>query len=318
MLVKYLPQDDSRKKWLVIGVTATLAWGMTYLSVEYFSDYGLAMFCFIPFFIGAFSSLLNAVGTKRTWQESRNMGLSALGIYALGLLVFAIEGIICLVMAAPFGLALTFLGMGLGHEIQKRHLNSTPILIGLSLLAPSLMSFENRFPITPSVFTVTTSVEINAAPDKIWDKLVAFSEITEPRDWLFKTGIAYPIRAEIKGDTGVGSIRYCHFSTGSFVEPITVWDRPNLLKFSVLEQPAPMIEMSPYELDPKHLHGYFVSQQGQFRLISLPNGGTRLEGTTWYYHRIRPEIYWRLWSDYILHKIHERVLNHIKNDVESL
>jgi phosphoribosylformylglycinamidine (FGAM) synthase-like enzyme len=42
-----------------------------------------------------------------------------------------------------------------------------------------------------------------------------------------------------------------------------------------------------------------------------------LEGTTWYYHNIRPTFYWQLWSDHIIHKIHERVLTHIKTNAEN-
>ncbi|NBP97360.1 MAG: hypothetical protein EBU25_05975 [Burkholderiaceae bacterium] len=34
---------------------------------------------------------------------------------------------------------------------------------------------------------------------------------------------------------GVGSVRHCNFTTGSFVEPITVWDEAKLLKFDVVE-----------------------------------------------------------------------------------
>ena len=37
-------------------------------------------------------------------------------------------------------------------------------------------------------------------------------------------------------------------------------------------------------------------------------GIIELEGTTWYYHNIKPDFYWRIWSNYIIHKIHERVL----------
>ena len=55
------------------------------------------------------------------------------------------------------------------------------------------------------------------------------------------TGITYPTHAE-----GVGAIRKCNFTTGRFLEPITIWDEPNLLEFSVLDQPPPMVEWSIY------------------------------------------------------------------------
>jgi hypothetical protein len=74
-----------------------------------------------------------------------------------------------------------------------------------------------------------------------------------------------------------------------------------------------MRELSPYgAIDAPHLHGYLVSQRGQFELQPLSGGRTRLIGTTWYQHHLWPAQYWRLWSDAIIHRIHLRVLRHIK------
>jgi hypothetical protein len=73
-----------------------------------------------------------------------------------------------------------------------------------------------------------------------------------------------------------------------------------------------MREWSPWRIHPPHLEGFLVSEAGQFRLIALAGGRTRLEGTTWYRHHLWPTSYWRLWSDYLIHRIHLRVLNHVK------
>jgi len=129
-------------------------------------------------------------------------------------------------------------------------------------------------------------------------------------------GVAYPQRAEIHG-TGVGAVRHCVFSTGTFVEPIEVWDAPSLLRFRVTEQPEPMREWIPYHVHPAHLDHYLVSHKGQFLLESLPDGRTRVIGTTWYSNRMWPAAYWNLWSDYIIHRIHRRVLTHIQKLAEG-
>jgi hypothetical protein len=142
--------------------------------------------------------------------------------------------------------------------------------------------------------------------------VVTFSELPEPHEWYFRGGLAYPIRARIEG-AGPGAVRRCEFSTGPFVEPIEVWNEPRQLSFRVTENPAPMHEWSPYaRVLPKHLHGYLVSEHGQFLLTPLPGNRTLLEGTTWYRHGLWPAPYWRLWSDAIIHRIHLRVLRHIK------
>ena len=121
----------------------------------------------------------------------------------------------------------------------------------------------------------------------------------------------------IRGEGG-GAERQCVFSTGSFVEPIEVWDEPRLLKFSVTANPPPMEEWTPYRaVHPPHLDNFLVSNGGQFLLSALPGGRTRLEGTTWYRHGMWPATYWRLWSDEIIHRIHWRVLRHIKAGAEG-
>ena len=186
----------------------------------------------------------------------------------------------------------------------------------LVLLAPGLMAFEAVAPGREPLFAVVTSVEVHTPPQMVWDQLVAFSRMEEPDELLFRAGISYPVEARIEG-TGVGACRYCWFNTGPFVEPITVWDEPHLLAFDVVDDPPPMTELSIYEhVHAPHVDGFFRSRNGQFKLTALDHGGTLLEGTTWYTHDIWPTWYWRLWSDGILHRIHYRVLDHIKRESE--
>lgn len=97
-----------------------------------------------------------------------------------------------------------------------------------------------------------------------------------------------------------------------------MWDEPRVLVFAVTQNPAPMEELTPYRhIEPPHLKGYFVSRKGQFELTRLAGNRTRLTATTWYTDRIWPSAYWRVWSDYIIHRIHLRVLEHIKKLAEA-
>ncbi len=151
----------------------------------------------------------------------------------------------------------------------------------------------------------------------MWGHVIGYADMPEPADWVFRSGIGYPRRVRLEG-AGVGAVRYCDFSTGSFVEPITVWEPGSRLEFDVVESAPPMQEWSPYgDIHPAHLHGYFVSKRGRFVLTALRNGGTLVEGTSWYQHGLAPGPYWRWWSDAIVHRIHRRVLAHIKHLSES-
>jgi len=164
---------------------------------------------------------------------------------------------------------------------------------------------------------VRTAIEIAAPPERVWQSIVTMSNLPEPHQWYFRAGLAYPMRVRLNG-AGVGATRYCDFSTGPVVELIEVWDAPRLLRFRVTGNPAPMREWTPYaEVSPRHLHGYLISREGEFRLTPLPGNRTLLEGTSWYRHGLQPAPYWRLWSDAIFHRVHRRVFADIKQMAEA-
>jgi hypothetical protein len=227
------------------------------------------------------------------------------------------DGALCILMALPLSLVSGLMGATLGRFIARgSRTRDLPPSIAVMLILPVWAATESSSITRPIVHEVQTSVDIAAPPDLVWPHVIAFAPITEPPDLLFRLGIAYPERADLVGE-GVGAIRYCRFSTGPFVEPITVWEPGRRLSFDVTESPAPMRELSLYAgLHPPHLDGILRSRRGQFRLVPLATGGTRLEGSTWYEVTMAPEAYWQVISDALIHRIHERVLDHIKNEVE--
>jgi hypothetical protein len=163
----------------------------------------------------------------------------------------------------------------------------------------------------PAERMVLTSMVIDAPPERVWPRVVGFDEIPEPPVWYFRLGLAYPLRARIDGE-GPGAVRFCEFTTGAFREPITAWEAPSRLAFDVASQPPPLQEWSPYSrVYAPHQQNYFRTTRGEFRLVALPGGRTRLEGRTWYTLRIYPAAYWTVIADRIIHDIHNRVLRHI-------
>ena len=244
------------------------------------------------------------------------LGVSAISVCAcaFGFFVLGAEGLICIVMAVPLALVLAAAGAASVSFSHTAHKVSGSSANGSSLLlAPALVACNLFFSQQEPAHSVTTELEIAAAPERVWENVIHFRDLPEPTELLFRVGLAYPKRAEIVG-TGVGAVRYCEFSTGPFVEPIEVWDEPRLLRFSVAHNPEPLREVSVYKsIHPSHLNGYFASEKGQFKLTALANGHTLLSGTTWYRLNMQPSPYWRLWSDAIVHQIHFRVLRHIQN-----
>ncbi|MGV7222321.1 MAG: hypothetical protein ACQ9MH_12425 [Nitrospinales bacterium] len=117
---------------------------------------------------------------------------------------------------------------------------------------------------------------------------------------------------------GVGATRYCDFSTGPIKEIVTIWKENEHLAFDVLSQPEPMVETSPWgEIHPPHLNGCVQAHKGEFRLVALPGGKTRIDGTSWYSLDIHPLFYWKFMVDEMAHTIHKRVFTHIKTLAEK-
>jgi len=301
----------------VFGVVATVF--LTSLEIVFttngLGNYGWGLFVGIPFFLGLSSTLIYSFHRPRSLGKCLLVATIATGLVGLVLFAIAVEGIICLGMALPLAHVLALFGSFIGWVLQKRPSFAPSTLNAVSvgfLVIPGLILLEHSFGGPPPLYQVKTSVVIKSSPENVWTNVVSFSELPPPTEVMFSTGIAYPVRAEIRG-RGVGAVRHCVFSTGPFVEPITTWDEPRLLAFDVTEQPRAMEELSLYnELNPPHLDNYFLSRKGQFELKALPDGTTLLEGTTWYENRFWPAPYWHLWSDYIIHRIHTRVLSHIK------
>lgn len=273
--------------------------------------YGWTLFVLFPVILGGISSW---VFRPATGARAAGIGALTATASACSLLLLGLEGAICILMSLPLVIPLGALGGWLVHQAESSPSAARGVTM-LLLLPPVTLTWDTNA--KPRVFAVRTEITIAASPEQVWKHVVSFSPLPEPHEWFFRAGLAYPQRARIEG-SGPGAVRYCEFSTGPFVEPIEVWDEPRLLRFRVTENPAPMHEWSPYgDVPPKHLHGYLVSKQGEFRLTRLENGHTLLQGTTWYQHGLWPAEYWRWWSDEIIHRIHLRVLNHVRTLAEE-
>jgi hypothetical protein len=319
-LLRVIPESAVGSAAISLLITVPLGFGAALLGTQVLKNYGWGLFVALPFAMGFGAALIYGVRQPRSIGGC--IGVACLSVALLGgvLLCLAVEGVVCLIMAIPIALPLAILGGVCAHAVQRRnwlHRDAPAFLSILLIFVPGVEWTEHVVSMHPLVYVVRTAIDVAAPPEKVWQQVVAFSEIPPPTEWMFRAGIAYPIRAEMLG-SGVGAERHCVFSTGTFIEPIEVWDAPRQLKFSVTSNPPPMQEWTPYShIDTPHLHGFLISEGGQFLLTPLPGGGTRLEGTTWYKHSLWPAAYWHVWSDAIIHQIHLRVLKHIRDEVES-
>ena len=301
---------------MAIAAGVTVGLGMLALSVYGLRSYGAALFLGTPFVIGAITAFLFNRRYPASGGESQQIVLMTMACIGGLILVTAAEGVLCLLMAAPLALGIGAMGASLGRRIALHDRGALANAMLAVMILPVSATLDARQPAT-DLREVRSAIEIDAPPSQVWRHVIAFPPLPEPSELAFRAGIAYPQRAEIVG-AGVGAVRRCVFSTGAFVEPITRWEPKHRLSFDVAEQPKPMQEWSPYaDIAPPHLDGYFRSRRGEFRLVALPGGRTRLEGSTWYEMRLQPAAYWVLYGDAIISRIHGRVLRHIRATTEA-
>ena len=300
-----------------LGVGIGVGLAMILLSITVLGAYGTPLFVGTPLAMG--------VGTG-FWYNRRaeaslldTLSMTALGVIVTGGAIFLIgmDGAVCLLMALPIALPIAVMGACIGRAIARSGYERLgPAAAALMVLPVTALLDTPGGPLP--LHEVRSAIEIDAPPDRVWSHVIAFPPITEPLEPVFKLGVAYPRSAHIDG-AGVGATRYCEFSTGAFVEPITRWEPGRRLSFDVAHAPMPMTELSIYaNVRPRHLDGYLQPVRGEFRLIPLPGGRTRLEGSTWYTLRVFPDPYWSLFGDALIHRIHMRVLAHIRAGADEI
>ena len=309
---------DARLVVALYGIAAGLAVAVPtiLLNVYVLRRYSTSLFLGTPFTLGAVTAyVFNRESPQGSGATAQVVSLS-LVLLAGALLLFALEGLVCVALALPLALALALLGGIFGRAIALHTPGRAGHLASLMLAIPVLAGVDGARGPSP-LYEVEDTVVVAAPPAAVWRNVVSFSALPPPTEALFRLGIAYPIRARIDG-VGAGAIRRCEFSTGTFVEPISAWEAPTRLSFDITAQPVPLRELSPYgPIAPPHLHGYFRATRGAFRLTALPGGRTLLVGATWYELDIDPREYWKVPADAIVSAIHRRVLSHIKRLTEA-
>jgi hypothetical protein len=318
---RFIPKDTWGSAAVALAVTSIVGTLGTLLSVKGLNVYGIGLFVAMPFCLGLVSTLIYGYHKPRSFSSCLVVSCVSVALLGLVLLGIAVEGVICLLMAAPIGLILAMMGGALGYVLQRNHwddIRTQSTFGALLLFLPLMMGADALKPHDPPLLTVSTQIEIAAPPQTVWRYITSFPTLEAPKEWPFRIGIAYPIRSTLTG-SGIGAQRTCQFSSGYFVEPINVWEENQRLGFRISGEPLVMEEMSPYgHIHTKHIDGqYFQAQDALFVLTPLPNGHTLLTGTSRYRNRMWPVDYWRLWSDAIVHQIHLRVFNHIKQLAET-
>lgn len=255
--------------------------------------------------------------------QSQSIGAAFLTLSAiLTILGFAaMEGVICMVMVTPMAALLAVVGAVSGYWLAYLTDPSANLRVHSAAWLTVIVCAvgESFTPPTPLEDVVTSEVIIQASPAEVWKQLKDIRDLPAPTEPLFVFGVAHPLETYVVGEGGVGAARVCRLSTGDMPERITVWKPEQELQFVVLDTPAAMREATFFgrELDGAHLRTTYTSLEGGFHLEALPNGQTRLTGTSRYLLTIAPATYWNIWTRQIVSQVQLRVMNHVKAKAEA-
>ncbi len=176
------------------------------------------------FMIPSFFLLPLMVGLIAAWfyrRLDRGVGitfLDALWVSLVGIgaaVVVLREGVICLIIVFPALYSLILTGLLMGRVLfrpnyNKLQLSIFPLLVLLTVTDASYSSTERA--------VVTDEVLIQAAPNKVWPHVLAFSDIRDRPDyWIFRMGLPYPTQTT-NGGNFVGADRQCMFSDGIVIK----------------------------------------------------------------------------------------------------
>ena len=280
--------------------------------------YGWGIFVILPMLLGAVATLLYSKG--HLMKHSLGVGWLTLLWPTIAVMCFALEGVVCMVMASPILFAATALGSAIASALKKsRHDRPTQnrLMANILILGPAMIYLDASATRPPAHSVVVTSIVIRASADRVWKELHNFDVKDEPSFWLFRHGVAYPLGSHTDG-AGIGAHRICRLSTGDMSEVVDGWEPGQRLHFRVLSTPDCMTETTLYgRVQTRHMRGYYECDAGEFRIRPLAGGSVELTGTSWYHQSLYPAAYWELWSDAIVHQVHFRVLEDIRRRAEA-
>src|SRR5882762_9393937 len=117
-LDRWIPRGAMGAAAASIGVTIAIGSMFTVLGTEVLQSYGWGLFVALPFCLGLFSVLVYSYHAPRSFGSCMSVALGPIALLGAVLIVVMIEGLVCILMAAPFALGLAALGGMLGYAIQ--------------------------------------------------------------------------------------------------------------------------------------------------------------------------------------------------------
>jgi uncharacterized membrane protein YhaH (DUF805 family) len=306
--------------WAAAAQGAVAGTGVMLLAIAtgtlLFGVYGYGIFLLAPFLVGMAAAYVANRKADLGAKGTRGIVMGATALGATALVLGAIEGVFCILLAAPLGFGLAVLGGALGRSIALSVRHHASKLAPAFALLPALFALEAALPAETS-FESRQTVEIDAPPQAVWNAILHMGRIEEPLTIPLRFGMAYAVGGRFLGE-GVGALRHGEFSTGTAIEQVTEWVPNRKLVLEVLTDVPSMTELSPYEhVYAPHATGYFRTIEMSFELVERGERRTTIVERTSHRLRLDPVLYWLPMARWVVEQNNARVLAHIRKQAEG-
>jgi hypothetical protein len=158
-----------------------------------------------PVVIGAVTVVAAERTARRTWGYYFWAAASANALCAVVALLVAIEGIICIILAAPLFVLLGGIAGLITGVICRLTQGPRRGIYGIALLPLILGGFEQRLPLPQTVLREERVLIVEAPAAAVWQQLLSARDI-QPEEmnqaWMYRIGVPLPRSAVTESQSG--------------------------------------------------------------------------------------------------------------------
>lgn len=312
--------------WLS-GVVAALVYGLLFQMAAriregyppLFEVMSFGYVFILPFVMGWLAVALAPETQRRNWWYRIFAPLGTSSLAFLSAFFLGWEGWICIVMGSIVGLPLAILGgilSGLSQDLNRRR-GRRALLLVIAFLPGGSSIVESRLGLPAELKEASTSIDIAAPRERVWENIVRVRAIREPiTGFFYRMGFPKPIEATLTHE-GVGGVRHARFEGDLvFVETITEWKDLDTLSFAIKADPS----ATPLTTLDGHVTvggRYFDVLQGTYRIEPLEDGRIRLHLSSRFRVSTRFNFYSTEWAGFLMRDIQGSILDVIKRRCEG-
>lgn len=243
----------------------------------------------------------------------------AMLLLLIGSLLFQLEALICVIVAAPVVMIMALIGGWIMSLILKR-VNCDRLSVTLFVLLPyAVAPIEQMWHAPHETRVMRNAMTIQASPETIWNQIYQVSAIQTnelPSQWIYLIGFPRPIAATIDKQ-GVGGRRHATFERDvSFFEVVTHWDPAKKLAFTIKADP----DFIPHTAFDEHIivgGRFYDVLDGTYEIEPRADGTCVLHLSST--HRLSTRFNWYAgwWSEWVMDQIQGSILQVIRQRCEE-